>query len=450
MDHSTGKHQWESCEEQFIDFKQFFSYKHRNHEEPQLQAKVNSDDENTSQNTSNNFKTSFEMQIGKTFLELENEDNKRTDSSFVVFNETLDFSDRKINQFHPEINKSTAVSSFSKNVTGCSEEPHIRYHLIPEDSTNEPCLSLKYSENEMRSLEMNFQVNGNRPSIYSVYNEFGLYGMNEQHNRNQLFSTEYTQTQPFYVENRQQLNVSVPSTSTGITRVSEHFPQINTTHLKESFEYSPIESSVYEMNQQFDAYKPTENREMEFTTHGINLQAGRNQRAVIGSHDNSLSKNVLSSSTMAVNKIDLHFEKYSKNNSRKLDSVGTSTTVYGGTKYTNTQYLEKSSDMSCLTQNEFDMQCKTGELNFSPEKGMKFYSTERLKKHESARGHFTTLKKLMRFKSVIMVNIHMDVDRVKKYLGIIQILQNIFVRVTEKIATMVLNWRIDSTKNRIS
>ncbi|GFU18093.1 hypothetical protein TNCV_1446491 [Trichonephila clavipes] len=114
MDQSAGEYLCDSCKLQFKRYKQFLSHKYQNHDEQELQPEINHNSD-SSQNSSNNFKSFCEMHIGKIPLKEQLKDNEQTDSSKDVYNLHFGSSDRESVQFCNDlINESQQCQLVSK------------------------------------------------------------------------------------------------------------------------------------------------------------------------------------------------------------------------------------------------------------------------------------------------------------------------------------------------
>ncbi|GFR25972.1 hypothetical protein TNCT_462181 [Trichonephila clavata] len=132
--------------------------------------------------------------------------------------------------------------------------------------------------------------------------------------------------------------------------------------------------------------RPSENRQMEFTTQGRNSQSSSNQRAVRDAYDNSLSERASSLPHMRINVMNQNIEKYSKNNRKKLQTGGQSTAVDGETKHINIEHVDQcGANISSIPQNEIEARNKTSASNSSLKHHFNVQSEERLKRPEILR-----------------------------------------------------------------
>ncbi|GFX55800.1 hypothetical protein TNCV_609661 [Trichonephila clavipes] len=209
MDKTTGQYTCKSCQIQFNDFKKHIDHKYKKHDGQDLQPEINKNDDASSPK------------------ELEN--SELTDSSSDNFNQPLDLSVSKETQFHHGvIREGTTTPLWSRNVTGYSQEVCSRYHSNPDDSRNDPFLSLKYSQNEMVSFGMDLQLGTNQPSISFEYNPLEIYSRRISGIFHPNQSPISEQMQLLRQSNNEYLNATESSTSSGIRHISERIPQVST------------------------------------------------------------------------------------------------------------------------------------------------------------------------------------------------------------------------------
>ncbi|GFR14710.1 hypothetical protein TNCT_466791 [Trichonephila clavata] len=144
MDQSAGEYRCYPYKLQFKHYKQFLRHKYLNHDEQELQPEINHNGE-SSQSSSNNFKSFCEMHIGKIPLKEQIKNNEQTDSS-DVYNPLFDSNGSESIQFrHGLFIESTLAPSCLESAIGYSQEPYTRCHSNSKGYANEQSLSLKYS-----------------------------------------------------------------------------------------------------------------------------------------------------------------------------------------------------------------------------------------------------------------------------------------------------------------
>ncbi|GFQ84929.1 hypothetical protein TNCT_227481 [Trichonephila clavata] len=390
MDKTTEKYRCELCQLLFKDFKQYLYHNYKNHDEQELQPEINKDNGTSSQSSLKTLSTYSETQVRKSFLETQN--SERTNSPSGNFCESLILSVSKTTQFLPHTTKNTAKPSCSRNITGHSQETCSRYHSNPDDSRKDPFLSLKCSKMAIDSASMNPQVSTNQPSISPEYNplEIDSQGMKDHFNLNRSSPSESWQMQ---FESSTSSGIRHPSTSDGIRHISERFPLCNTNHCAVSLGYRRNQSSTYEINQHLNTNQllaSSENKQMEFTTRGMNPQSSSNQRAVRCAYDNSFLESASSSPHMRTNIMNQNIEKYSKNNLKKLKTGGQSTVVDGEPKNMNTKHVDQcGANIPSIPPNEIEARNKTTASNSSLKQYFNVPTEERLKRPEILRWFLT-------------------------------------------------------------
>ncbi|GFY64748.1 hypothetical protein TNIN_462991 [Trichonephila inaurata madagascariensis] len=355
MDPSTGKYLCDSCNLKFKDFKQHLSHQYQQHDEDELRPVIHKEDE-TSQNSSNNFKTSCKMGIGKTIFIERHKNNSWTDSARDVFHY------HKTTQLqHVSLTERPTMLPSSRKVTGHGQMPSRSYHLNSEHSANEQFLSLKYSQKKICRFERKSQVNTSQQSISSECNQMHIYthGPNEQFNRNLSSATQYNRIQHFGHGNNQQVGANKSPASSGIKQMIDTNSQVNKNNFALSVKYSPMLFSTCEITQQFSTNLQSvspEYSEIEFSKHGMNLQFSASKRAATDAHDyNSMTKRVSSSLEQhRVNKIELNLLQYSKK------SFGRSTNIHKDSNPTCKLHLyQKEMNISPINLSGFQAHNKT-------------------------------------------------------------------------------------------
>ncbi|GFY58403.1 hypothetical protein TNIN_100571, partial [Trichonephila inaurata madagascariensis] len=326
MDQSNRKYWCESCNLQFKDYKQYLSHKYLQHDEQRHQPVIDNDG-GEFQNFSNNLKTYSEMDIGKTFIKEQLNNNRKKDSEKGVFNHRFDFNGLEV--LHSgKLTEKTVMPSRFINAVGYIQEPRNRYSI---SEFNIP-FSSKYSQKENSWIEISPQAYTSEPLMSTERSPMEMYshGMNEQFNRHQLPTSEYRQTQHF--GNHEQINLNQTFRSSGIQQMIDINAQDKRNHFAESFEYSPMQLITHEMNPHFTTNQLTvsqEFAEMELGEQGTNPKSSANDRAFTDAHNsNSTAKEVSSPQHRRVSKIELNHQQYFKNSSSDINSIGRSTMIY--------------------------------------------------------------------------------------------------------------------------
>ncbi|GFR03417.1 zinc finger protein [Trichonephila clavata] len=207
------------------------------------------------------------------------------------------------------------------------------------------------------------------------------------------FKMQYSQSQLNVIQTierpyeRDQFTIDInePTTSYGIKYIGERFPQINTNPCAAHPGYFPMQSYIYEKNQDFYSNQlsaSSENKQMEFTTRGMHPQTTSNQRAVREAY-NSFLESASSSPHMRTNIMNQNLEKYSKDNRKKLKTVRQSTVVDGDSKHTNTEHVDQcGANIPNIPQNEIEARNKNSASNLSLKHHYNVQSEGRLKRPE--------------------------------------------------------------------
>ncbi|GFS52217.1 hypothetical protein TNCV_4849591 [Trichonephila clavipes] len=304
MEKTTGQYLCKSCQLQFKDFKEYVDHKYKKHGGQDLQPEINKDDDAS--------------------LPKELENSELTDSPSDNFNQPLDLSVSRETQFHHDvIREGTTTPLWSRNVTGYSQDVCSRYHSNPDDSRNDYFLSLKYSQNEMVSFGMDLQLGTNQPSISFEYNPLEIHSRRISGIFHPNQSSIPEQMQLLRQSNNEYLNATESSTSSGIRHICQRSPQVSRNPSSVSLVYIPIQSSAFEMTQNFNTNQRILSSEWEkcvISTLETNPQSSVDHRVATEVRDiDSLVESALSPEDRGVHEMNINFEKYSKNIRKNLE-----------------------------------------------------------------------------------------------------------------------------------
>ncbi|GFR25973.1 hypothetical protein TNCT_462191 [Trichonephila clavata] len=389
----TWKHQCESCQLQFKDFKQYLEHRYNFHDVTELQPDINKDDGESSQTYRNNFKTYCKMQIKNFFTERQREKSGFRDSSSDKLNQPLDLSvcSKKTQIRHEKRTEITTTPSCSRNVTGYySQVACSRYHSNLDDSSNDLFLSLKYIENENVNLDVNPELNTNQPSISSEYIPLEIYpqGMKDQTNRNQSPASERRQMQFLRQGNNENINAIEPSALSGIRQKSECLQQIDTNDFEVSRTYCPIHPGTNEIIKHFNKNEEVvspEGEKIVIMTHSVNPQSSASERVSSEVRDNDpMGESLFLPAPTKGNEMELYPGKYSENYPNNLGSSGRAI-IYRETKYSENECFEENNINVSINQTEKEAQNKASASNSSLEKNSNAQSVEISMKSERSR-----------------------------------------------------------------
>ncbi|GFV14993.1 zinc finger protein [Trichonephila clavipes] len=353
MDKTTGQYPCKYCQLYFKDFNKYLYHKYKKHDGQDVKTEIKKDDDAS--------------------LPKDLENSELTDSFSDNFNQPLDLSVSKETQFHHDvIHEGTTTPLWSRNVTGYSQEVCSRYHSNPDVSRNDSFLPLKYSQNEMVSFGMDLQLGTNQPSISFEYNPLeihsrrisGIFHPNQSPISEQMLLLRQS--------NNEYLHATESSTSSGIRHISQRSPQVSTNPSSVSLVYIPIQSSTFEMTQNFNTNQRILSSEREKCVNNTletNPQSRIDHRVATEVRDiDSLVESALSLEDRGVHEMNINFEKYSENIRNNLDSVGRSIRHRESKHPRKECFDEKNVSVFSINQNENVAQNKTSASNSPLEK----------------------------------------------------------------------------------